>query len=146
MSKEEVISIAKEYAKKFTSNFLALATDSWYYDAMDWFDYNYGSIRDEDGDLYATPDERDWFAEEITKLFDDKYQDEYGLIDDYYYLKGIIYDIKHKTISQLESIQHKYKEGKSIYVPNEINEKFLDACKDIEKILKETNNKFKIEE
>lgn len=145
MSKEEVIVIAQEYAKKFDSNFLALATDAWYYDAVEWFDYNYGTIRDEDGDLFATPDEREWFAEEISKLFDTKYQEEYGLIDDYYYIKGIIYDLNKKTITQLLNIKNKYRENYSIAIPDSVIAKLEEVTLELKEILKTTNDKLNIE-
>jgi hypothetical protein len=37
-----IVNIAREYAEKnFTREFLETATDSWYFDVLDWFENEY---------------------------------------------------------------------------------------------------------
>ena len=82
-----IVNIAREYAEKnFTRKFLETATDSWYFDALDWFENEYN----------VTPEskERDKFSREIQIQFDRYYTKEFGKRDDYYYLKGIMSNMK----------------------------------------------------
>lgn len=84
---KSIVNIAREYAEKtFTKEFLETATDSWYFDALDWFEYTYK----------VTPDsqESNEFSEKIQYQFDRYYTMHFGKRDDYYYLKGIISDMK----------------------------------------------------
>ena len=82
-----IVTIAREYAEKnFTREFLETATDSWYFDALDWFENEYN----------VTPEskEADKFSGEIQIQFDRYYTKEFGKRDDYYHLKGIMSDMK----------------------------------------------------
>ena len=82
-----IVNIAREYAEKnFTREFLETATDSWYFDVLDWFENEYN----------VTPESKeiDKFSREIQIQFDRYYTKEFGKRDDYYYLKGIMSDMK----------------------------------------------------
>jgi hypothetical protein len=82
-----IVTIAREYAERtFTREFLETTTDSWYFDALDWFESEYN----------VTPEseESDKFSEEIQIQFERYYLKEFGKRDDYYILKGIMSDMK----------------------------------------------------
>ena len=84
---QPIVNIAREYAEKtFTKEFLETCTDSWYFDALDWFENEYN----------VTPEskESDKFSGEIQIQFDRYYTKEFGKRDDYYHLKGIMSDMK----------------------------------------------------
>lgn len=146
MTKEEIRNIAEEYAKKFTKTFLELATDSWYYDALDWFDYEYGTEFDEDGMKCVSDKERDIFASEISKLYEDRYEAEYGLIDDYYYLKGIIGELN-SCIERIMKIKKKYS---PVTHPIEISDDtighLIKGWQQLIDVRNRTNSQLKIEE
>lgn len=91
-----IVTIAREYAERtFTREFLETTTDSWYFDALDWFENEYKVTPDSD--------ESDKFSEEIQIQFERYYLKEFGKRDDYYCLKGIMMDMK-KLHSQLDEI------------------------------------------
>ena len=82
-----IVNIAREYAERvFTKEFLDSTSDSWYFDALDWFEYTYK----------VEPDSKEAkeFSEKIQYQFDRHYIMRFGKRDDYYYLKGIIRDMK----------------------------------------------------
>lgn len=82
-----IVTIAREYAEKnFTRKFLETATDSWYFDALDWFEGEYN--------VTSESEESRKFAKEIDAQFDRYYTKEFGKRDDYYHLKGIMSDMK----------------------------------------------------
>lgn len=79
-----IVNIAMEYAEKtFTKEFLDTCTDSWYFDALDWFEYTYKT----------TEAQRNEFSEKIQYQFERYYLKEYGKRDDYYHVKGIIREL-----------------------------------------------------
>ena len=81
-----IVTIAREYAeKKFTREFLASCTDSWYFDALNWFEYEYKVGQDSK--------ESNEFSAQIQYQFDRYYTKEFGKRDDYYHLKGIMSDM-----------------------------------------------------
>ena len=91
-----IVNIAREYAERtFTREFLETTTDSWYFDALDWFENEYN----------VTPEseESDKFSEEIQIQFERYYIKEFGKRDDYYILKGIMSNMK-DIHDQLEEI------------------------------------------
>ena len=91
-----IVNIAREYAERtFTREFLDTTTDSWYFDALGWFENEYN----------VTPEseESDKFSREIQIQFDRYYTKEFGKRDDYYHLKGIIYNMN-KMHDELEEI------------------------------------------
>ena len=82
-----IVNIAREYAEKtFTKEFLDSTSDSWYFDAIDWFEYTYKVKPD-------SPESNE-FAEKIQYQFDRYYTMHFGKRDDYYHIKGIIRDME----------------------------------------------------
>lgn len=82
-----IVTIAREYAERtFTREFLETTTDSWYFDALDWFENKY-NVTPESKEAYK-------FSGEIQIQFDRYYTKEFGKRDDYYHLKGIMSDMK----------------------------------------------------
>jgi len=82
-----IVNIAREYAERvFTKEFLDSTSDSWYFDALDWFEYTYKVEPDSN--------EAKEFSEKIQYQFDRHYIMHFGKRDDYYYLKDIIRDMK----------------------------------------------------
>lgn len=87
MIMKPIVTIAREYAEKnFTREFLDSCSDSWYFDAIEWFEHEYHMDMDSD--------ETSEFSKEIQIQFDRYYTKEYGKRDDYYHLKGIMSDMK----------------------------------------------------
>ena len=91
---QPIVNIALEYANKtFTKEFLDTCTDSWYFDALDWFEYTYKTNKKQ----------RDEFSGIIQYQFNRYYTKEYGKRDDYYHLKGITREMENLA-SQLNEI------------------------------------------
>jgi hypothetical protein len=91
---QPIVNIAREYAEKtFTKEFLETCTDSWYFDALDWFEYTYKT----------TNAQRNEFSGKIQYQFNRYYIRVFGKRDDYYHLKGVITDLK-KLHQQIEGI------------------------------------------
>ena len=89
-----IVTIAIDYAANtFTKDFLDTCSDSWYFDALDWFEYTY----------YVNEAQVDEFREKIQYQFDRLYIKHYGKRDDYYRLKGIIKDLN-GLYSEVEDI------------------------------------------
>lgn len=82
-----IVTIAREYAEKnFTREFLDSCSDSWYFDAIEWFEDKYNV---EQGSKKC-----DDFSAQIQYQFERYYTKEFGKRDDYYHLKGIMSDMK----------------------------------------------------
>ena len=82
-----IVTIAREYAEKnFTREFLDSCSDSWYFDAVEWFEDKYNVERGSK--------ESDEFSAQIQYQFERYYTKEFGKRDDYYHLKGIMSDMK----------------------------------------------------
>ena len=93
---QPIVNIAREYAEKtFTKEFLETCTDSWYFDALDWFENEYN--------VTLESKEIGKFSKEIQIQFNRYYTKEFGKRDDYYHLKGVITDLK-KLHQQIEGI------------------------------------------
>ena len=91
-----IVNIAREYAEKtFTKEFLDSTSDSWYFDAIDWFEHTYKVKPD-------SPESNE-FAQKIQYQFDRYYTMHFGKRDDYYRLNGIIHDME-SMHSQLTDI------------------------------------------
>lgn len=83
----QIVSIAREYAEKnFTREFLDSCSDSWYFDAIEWFERRYN--------IEPGSKESDEFSAQIQYQFERYYTKEFGKRDDYYHLKGIMSDMK----------------------------------------------------
>ena len=83
----QIVTIAREYAEKnFTREFLDSCSDSWYFDAIEWFENKYNVEQDSK--------ESDEFSAQIQYQFERYYTKEFGKRDDYYHLKGIMSDMK----------------------------------------------------
>ena len=82
-----IVTIAREYAEKnFTREFLDSCSDSWYFDAVEWFEDKYNVERGSK--------ESDEFSAQIQYQFERYYTKEFGKRDDYYHLKGIMSGMK----------------------------------------------------
>ena len=82
-----IVTIAREYAERnFTREFLDSCSDSWYFDAIGWFENEYHKDMDSD--------ETSEFSKEIQIQFNRYYTKEFGKRDDYYHLKGIMSNMK----------------------------------------------------
>jgi hypothetical protein len=94
-----IVNIAREYAERtFTREFLETTTDSWYFDALDWFENKY-NVTPESKEAYK-------FSGEIQAQFDRYYTKEFGKRDDYYHLKGIMSDMKEMHDKLEEMLKH----------------------------------------
>ena len=82
-----IVTIAREYAEKnFTREFLDSCSDSWYFDAIEWFEDKYN--------VEQGSEESNKFSAEIQYQFERYYTREFGKRDDYYHLKGIMHTMK----------------------------------------------------
>jgi len=91
-----IVNIAREYAEKtFTREFLDSCSDSWYLDAIFWFEHEYNVKEDSK--------ESNEFSKQIQHQFDRYYTKEFGKRDDYYHLKGIMRNMKemHDELSEI---------------------------------------------
>ena len=82
-----IATIARKYAEKnFTREFLDSCSDSWYFDAIEWFEDKYN--------VEQGSEESNKFSAEIQYQFERYYTREFGKRDDYYHLKGIMHTMK----------------------------------------------------
>jgi hypothetical protein len=91
-----IVNIAREYAEKtFTREFLDSCSDSWYLDAIFWFEDEYN--------VKIDSKESNEFSKQIKYQFDRYYTKEFGKRDDYYRLKGIMRNMKemHDELSEI---------------------------------------------
>lgn len=117
MTKEEILEIAQNYAKEhFSPEFVSGCSDSWYYEALNWFDENYGyevipvefkkifGISSDKINKVSKPSEREEFGYQIDRLFKDTYNKHFGKQDDYLGIK-VIKDNLQNELNNLVKIQ-----------------------------------------
>ena len=122
MEKEVVIKKAHEYIDSNLSknaDWLDSLTDSWIYDAENWFlDLLPKEIAIyEDEEEYKYTKEAEELVSEfwgaVIKYHDEKYVELYGIRDAVYLLRGILYDLDKKYSEKLETLES-YLKGSDI--------------------------------
>lgn len=131
MTKEEVIEAAKLYAERFTKEWMASQSDSWYWEANDWF-FNEYLRKEESG--YTILDS--WFRDAISELWRDKWNQYFGEDDDYYTLISVKHDLESRVIEPLAEVK---KHGHF-----DISQSAIDDLKGYVDAIQEFINKYKV--
>lgn len=120
MTKEEILGAAQNYAKEhFSPEFVSGCGDCWFYEALDWFDWNYGHEltaeqykeiyghfpQSGDREKMTKHSEREEFGYQINRLFKDTYNKYFGKQDDYLGIK-VVRDNLQNELNNLNKIQN----------------------------------------